>query len=299
MNSKNILCCVAIAVVLQLRMLASSAQVQNLFVTTYSGNILEFTLGGAQSTFASGLGPFALAFNSAGNLFMTTYEGEILEITPGGTQSFFASVDGMGGAVALAFDSAGNLFVANSPGPPGPTAPPPNILEFTPGGAGSTFASEVNGPAGLAFDSAGDLFESDGGSGNIYEFTNGVATEKGTFASGLNYPAGLAFNSAGNLFVTSGGNIYEFTPGGTRSTFATGVYGGYLAFQPPPALTIVLSGTNVVLTWPTNAIGTLQFTTNLVSPTVWNTNMTSPAVVNGQNAVTNPISGSQQFFRLH
>jgi hypothetical protein len=36
---------------------------------------------------------------------------------------------------------------------------------------------------------------------------------------------GLAFNSAGNLFVTEwdSGSIYEFTPDGTQSTFATGV----------------------------------------------------------------------------
>jgi hypothetical protein len=74
--------------------------------------------------------------------------------------------------------------------------------------------------------------------------------------------------------------------------------GGYLAFQPLHALAIVLSGPNVILTWPTNITGTLQFTTNLVSPAIWNTNLPAPVVVNGQNASTNPISGSQMFFRL-
>ena len=53
-------------------------------------------------------------------------------------------------------------------------------------------------PTGLAFNSAGDLFEADHGSGNIYEFTPGGT--QSTFASGLNAPDGLAFNSAGNLF---------------------------------------------------------------------------------------------------
>ena len=267
---------------------------------TPSGSFYEFTPGGVRSTFASGLpGPIALAFNSAGNLFVTTYDGAILEITPGGAQSFFAGVSGMGGGLALAFDSAGDLFVADAPGPP--PFPPGYIYKITPGGMNNLFASGLNVPDGLAFDSTGNLFESDGGSGNIYEFTNGVATEKGTFASGLNGPAGLAFDSAGDLFEADAGsgNIYKFTPGGVRSTFATGLsFPTYLAFQPPPALAIVLSGTNVVLTWPTNAIGTLQFTTNLVSSAAWNTNLPPPVVVNGQNAVTNPISGSQQFFRL-
>jgi hypothetical protein len=334
MKTKIILCGLSIAIVLQLGGLASSAQAQNLFVES-GGNILEFTPGGAQSTFATGLSPYglacdsagdlfvadtgggniyeftpggarstfasglpypiALAFNSAGNLFATTYYGNIYEFTPGGAQSFFAGGLGMGGADALDFDSSSNLFVANSP-----AFPPGNIYEITPGGAVSNFVSGLNRPAGLAFDSTGDLFESDYGSGNIYEFTNGVATEMGTFASGLS-PRALAFNSAGNLFVTSGGNIYEFTPDGTRSTFASGLSGGqgYLAFQPLLALAIVLSGTNVILTWPTNVTGNLQFTTNLVSSAAWNTNLPSPVVVNGQNAVTNPISGTQTFFRLH
>jgi DNA-binding beta-propeller fold protein YncE len=83
----------------------------------------------------------------------------------------------------------------------------------------------LNRPAGLAFDSAGDLFEADSGSGNIYEFTNGVATEMGTFASGLS-PIALAFDSSGNLFqADSRGNIYEFTHSEMRSTVATGLSG--------------------------------------------------------------------------
>jgi sulfatase modifying factor 1 len=64
-------------------------------------------------------------------------------------------------------------------------------------------------------------------------------------------------------------------------------------------LTIIRSAANVILTWPTNATGfTLQSTTNLVSPAVWTTVVPGPVVVNGNNTVTNPISGSQKFYRL-
>lgn len=56
-----------------------------------------------------------------------------------------------------------------------------------------------------------------------------------------------------------------------------------------PLLTITLSGANVILTW-SEAGFTLQSATNLAAP-VWIT-------VNGQNAVTNPISGTQMFYRL-
>jgi hypothetical protein len=42
----------------------------------------------------------------------------------------------------------------------------------------------------------------------------------------------------------------------------------------------------------------LQSTTNLGSAAVWTTNSPLPVVVNDQNTVTNPITGTQQFFRL-
>jgi uncharacterized repeat protein (TIGR03803 family) len=66
----------------------------------------------------------------------------------------------------------------------------------------------------------------------------------------------------------------------------------------PPQLNLFLSGTNAVLTWPTNAAGfTLQSATNLVSP-VWNAVSPVPVIQGGQNAVTNPVSGAQKFYRL-
>ncbi len=69
---------------------------------------------------------------------------------------------------------------------------------------------------------AQNLFVSDFSRGNIYEFT--PTGTRNTFASGLSYPQGLAFDSAGNLFEADrSGNIYKFTPGGVRSTFASGL----------------------------------------------------------------------------
>lgn len=63
-------------------------------------------------------------------------------------------------------------------------------------------------------------------------------------------------------------------------------------------LTILLDGGNLILKWPTNFPGyALKSTSDLGSP-VWMINSTAPVVVNGQNTVTNPISGTQQFFRL-
>ena len=67
----------------------------------------------------------------------------------------------------------------------------------------------------------------------------------------------------------------------------------------PPQLAITRSAANMIVTWPTNAIGfALQSATNLVSPVVWSTVSPAPVIVNGQNTVTNPISGTREFYRL-
>lgn len=125
-------------------LISSSAPAQNLFEADRgSGNIYEFTPGGGQSTFASGLNaPLGLAFNSAGNLFESDYgSGNIYEFTPDGEQTTFVS--GLNAPDGLAFNSAGDLFVANYGSG--------NINEYTPGGAQTTFASGLSNPAGLAF----------------------------------------------------------------------------------------------------------------------------------------------------
>jgi hypothetical protein len=103
-------------------------------------------------------------------------------------------------------------------------------------------------------------------------------------------PAGLSLNSEG---VISG------SPTLATSKSLTDEVTEHNGLCPAPQLTIIPSGANVILAWPANATGfTLQSTTNLGSSAVWNTYSLAPAVVNGQNIVTNPFSGTQQFYRL-
>ena len=72
-----------------------------------------------------------------------------------------------------------------------------------------------------------------------------------------------------------------------------------ISLVPVSLLTIALSQTNVLLTWPTNATGfNLQSTTNLALPAAWTNVSAGPVVVNGMNMVTNPMSGQGQFYRL-
>jgi uncharacterized repeat protein (TIGR03803 family) len=120
---------------------------------------------------------------------------------------------------------------------------------------------------------------------NLHSFT----ALSNTNSDGINPFAGL---------VLSGNTLYGLAEAGGTNNSGT-VFS--ITLPVPPQLTIIGSGTNAILTWPTNATGftfTLQSTTNLAPPPVWTDVSNAPVIVTGQNTATNPISGAQQFFRL-
>ncbi len=112
-----------------------------------------------------------------------------------------------------------------------------------------------------------------------------------------------SFNNDGGTptarLILSGNTLY-----GTTRDEGSSMGGTVFSLSFAPQLAISLSGANVVLTWPTHVAGfdytgfTLQFTTNLVSPAFWCPVSPAPLVINGQNTVTNRISGTQQYYRL-
>ncbi|MGH7943286.1 MAG: hypothetical protein ACREFR_19685 [Limisphaerales bacterium] len=63
-------------------------------------------------------------------------------------------------------------------------------------------------------------------------------------------------------------------------------------------LAIQLSGSNSVLSWLEIPGFYLESATSLVPPVDWISNSIPPVVLNGDNVVTNPITGHRQFFRL-
>ncbi len=129
--------------------------------------------------------------------------------------------------------------------------------------------------------------------------------------------AGLGLIPAGRVTAQTFTNLHNFTGGGDGASPAAGLVlsgntlygtagdggtnGSGMIFSvalPTPKLTINFSGGNVVIAYPTNLLNfTLQSTTNL--DPVWSPVPLSPVIINGQNVVTNPISGAPQpFFRL-
>jgi hypothetical protein len=64
-------------------------------------------------------------------------------------------------------------------------------------------------------------------------------------------------------------------------------------------LDIIRDGSNVIVSWPTNAIGyTLESSPVLGTGAVWSPVSPAPSALNMNYVVTNPITGTQQFYRL-
>lgn len=123
----------------------------------------------------------------------------------------------------------------------------------------------------------------------LYNFT---ATHTSSFPFPVNTNSDGAYPENG--LVLSGNTLYGIANQGGSSGRGT-----VFSLSLLPQLSITFSQAEVVLTWPTNYPGfTLQSTTNLAAPALWSLVSPVPVVVNGQNTVTNPDSGTQQFFRL-
>jgi uncharacterized repeat protein (TIGR03803 family) len=263
-------------------------------------SLYDFISGGSD-----GVHPYAgLVQGSDGNFYGTTREGgtyggygTVFKISTNGvltTLHFFGHGDGVWPQAGLVLGSDGYFY---------------GTTEGAVGGYGTVFKISTNGVLTTLRSIVGTQLKAElvqGSDGKFYGTTYGGGTSNagtvfqistnGAFTSLYSFTGGTdgAYPEAG-LVQGSDGSFYGTTQNGGTNNLGTVFRLTIL----PPQLTITVSGANVILSWPTNATGfTLEFVTNLVSPTVWNTNSTAQFVINGQNVVTNPISGTQMFFRL-
>jgi len=139
----------------------------------------------------------------------------------------------LGAIFALAITAhAQNLYV--SAHTPGTGLYHHSILEFTPSGVQSTYASKLSFPRGLAFDGLGNLFAAetlapagDVEVGKVLKFNlRNKATTLGSAAQF--FFEGLAIDVAGNVYVmgtdtstTGAGTIFKFTPSGELIVFGS------------------------------------------------------------------------------
>jgi uncharacterized repeat protein (TIGR03803 family) len=231
-------------------------------------NFYSFTGG------ADGANPAASLILSGSTLYGTASGGGSV----GNGTVFSVNTDGTGFKVLHAFSALGsdtNGVATNSDG----ATPVANLVL-----SGNTLfgTAEYGGANG-----AGTVFALNTNGTNFTTLHNFAAVDPDAFTNsdGANPVAGM---------ILSGNTLFGTAENG-------GWYGVGTVFRLSlgTKLTIVRSGTNVVVTWPTNAtVFTLESTTNLVPPVVWSTNSPMPVVISGTNTVTNAISGTRKFYRL-
>jgi uncharacterized repeat protein (TIGR03803 family) len=113
--------------------------------------------------------------------------------------------------------------------------------------------------------------------------TSGVSS---TNSDGARSRAGL---------VLSGNTLYGTAEQGGASGQGT----VFSLTLPPPRLTIVSSGANVVVTWPVSFAGfTLQSATNIALPNAWSPVAQLPVTNGAQISITLPANVGRKFFRL-
>jgi hypothetical protein len=323
MKTKNVLCGLALAVVLQLGLLAGSAQT-NLYL--FSGSETNITLPpgtyiitaygapGGGDYYIGGLGAeMSAEFNFSTSTNLTLLVGG------GGLGNDEGYLGGGGGGGSFAVEGSTPLVIAGGGGGDG-------------GGGTNDFGGNGTGGGGGGFlgnggGTGGESFENGGNGGFAGGISSSVPIVSGGFGGG---GGGIGIGMAGSSgSYTGGGGDGGYSGGGGGSiidssaiailTEVSGIaspddppnlnqsYSGngeVIITALPPPLAIIADGANVVLTWPAADTGftstgyALECTTNLVPPIAWQTNATPPVVINGQNVVTNPITGSQMFFRL-
>jgi uncharacterized repeat protein (TIGR03803 family) len=229
-------------------------------------NLYSFTpksFGTSPATNDDGAFPNSSLILSGNTLFGTATEGGYF----GNGTVFKINTDGSGFAVLHHFSATNAATDFNSDG----ADPRSGLILFSNTLCGTAYGggSAGNGTVfGLNTDGSGFT--------TLYNFsaTNNAA---GTNLDGAHPVGGL---------LLSGNSLY-----GTASEGGTAGYGTVFSILFPPSLYITRSGTNVILTWPTNFTGfSLQSATNLSSP-LW-------TGVIGQYAVTNPIVGARKYYRL-
>ena len=160
---------------------------------------------------------------------------------------------------------AQNLYVSTQ------TRPSHAILEFTPSGTQSTYASGLLFPRGLAFDSIGNLFAAetvqpdDHSTGRVLRFNlrNKVSTAG---SAAYFFFEGLAVDIAGNAYVmasddrstTEAGTIFKFTPDGERIVFGSVPSQGWgLAFDSAGNLYAADGGAQTIYKFASNGTRTV------------------------------------------
>jgi len=172
-----------------------------------------------------------------------------------------------------------------------------NNLPSDPSNAGNSlgWANEVSGNSIMWVNNSGTPLAPGASATFIFVSTSSPsAITASPSGESVAYVGGIDFSQG-----KAGDSTAAFSPALVSGPNPVATNSPILAVTVTPAGSGAAAPMLTILRWPaTNGVFTLQSTTNLVAPLVWARVSLAPVVVNGQNTVTNLISGAQQFFRL-
>jgi uncharacterized protein (TIGR03437 family) len=193
------------------------------------GNLAEGD--GGPATQALLAHPSGIAMDGIGNLYIADQaNNRIRRVGLNGTITTLAGTGvagntGDGGSAALAtlngptsvsFDSFGNLYIADTGNARIRMVTSGGLIQPVPTGA-------LTAPAYMIFDSSQNMYIAD--TTAIYKVTPAGVTS--TFVGGLQSPRGMVFDASGNFYFTNtgAGQVWMYTPSGSHSSIATGIWG--------------------------------------------------------------------------
>jgi len=301
------------------------------FQTLHSFTAISGPTAGSGSTNADGAYPYAGLILSGNTLYGTADwggslgNGTVFALNTNGSSfttlhSFAYVSDGAlpnslilsgntlyGSAFAGGSSGNGTVFKVNTDG--GGFANLHNFAAFHTNSSGVHTNSDGLLPdAGLIL-SGNTLYGTAYGGGTLGEGTVFAVNTDGTGFTPLHNFAGDSDGAyPESSLILSGNTLYGTATRGGSSGKGT-IFSISLESLGSLRLTITYSGTNAILTWPTNYAEVviqgdqyeayfLQSTTGLVSPVVWTAVYPMPVVINGQLVVTNAIDNTQRFYRI-
>src|SRR6266487_1957427 len=176
------------------------------------------------------------AWANPGDIYVSDNDA-IHQYTPTGTPTVFAT--SLNAPRGLTFDNVGNLFAS--------IAGDGTVVKFAPDGTQSTVASNLGFAAGLAFDGVGNLYVSDA-YGALYKIAPGGAV--GTVFRADDYGTlqthqffGVAIDKGNNVYLADSVQqaVYQFTPKGKQSIFASNIQAIGLTFDSTGNLLVTTS----------------------------------------------------------